>query len=554
MVRTILVLLLGAFAACGQDPSSSTPYVVASPALPSGADAEGAPAPVDNATRTTPDIGTSDSRPPLPPASPGEDRAATAAATDHARPEEAPGVSAVSDAVLAPQRRGDARRGRQLLLDNGTPETPIMSCGVPEALVKLGRLDRDWGVALKIPDRRDAALPYDLNYVTRPSGVRVVASNCLTCHASKLGGRLVIGLGDVARDFTQANGLSGALGASLRLVARAALDAEEERELARVLRVVDVVARFPRPDTIGVNPADGLFGALTMHRDPTSLVWHERADPAAGPVPGRIIYSDVPAWWNTRRRERLFHTGFAGGDRARIMMTSALLCLEDSSEAERIDAYFPDVRAYIESLPVPRYQDFSALPIVPERAERGGALYRVHCQRCHGGRDGEADAPRALVALEELGTDPVYTQVTQADNSLPEARTIDYFFGFFNRSWYGTFGATGRLERPTRLGYAAPPLDGVWATAPYFHNGAVPTLEGVLDPARRPTRFRRAFDADAYDFERLGWPYVEVASKGDADSDVYDTTRLGNSNAGHTFSADLPPEARRDLLEYLKTF
>jgi hypothetical protein len=157
------------------------------------------------------------------------------------------------------------------------------------------------------------------------------------------------------------------------------------------------------------------------------------------------------------------------------------------------------------------------------------------------------------VPIELVGTDPVYAQVTRLASDLPEASAIDYFFNFFNRSWFGNYGARAALERPLQSGYAAPPLDGVWATAPYFHNGSVPTLDGVLDPALRPTRFKRSFDSADYDFERLGWPYTEVERKGD-DVRVYDTTQHGNSNAGHTFSADLAPDARRDLLEYLKTF
>ncbi|HEX6241176.1 MAG TPA: hypothetical protein VFZ61_09800, partial [Polyangiales bacterium] len=407
--------------------------------------------------------------------------------------------------------------------------------------------------APKIADRRDAELPYALNYVARPSGVRLVASNCLICHATTLAGRVVIGLPDASKDFTQPDPLSGARGASLRLLARTTLSRDAYAELTRVLRVVDVIASFPRPNTVGVNAADGMFAALTMHREPDTLKWRERADPAAGPVPTRMIYGDVPAWWNTHRRARLFHTGFGHGDRARILMTGALLCLEDRAEAERIDRYFPDVYAFINALRAPRYQDFSSLPIAYDRAQRGHKIYDARCRGCHGGKDGEGADPLDLVPLAQVGTDPVYAQVTRTESELPEASAIDYYFGFFNRSWFGTYGARALLQRPAQSGYAPPPLDGVWATAPYFHNASVPTLEGVLDPARRPTRFKRSFQAADYDFERLGWPYTEVTRKGD-DPEVYDTTQHGNSNAGHTFAADLTPEARRDLFEYLKTF
>jgi mono/diheme cytochrome c family protein len=439
-----------------------------------------------------------------------------------------------------------------MVLDNGTVEAPTLSCGVPETLVKLAGLDRDWVGADTLPERRDAELPYDTSYVTRPSGVRLVTSNCLLCHASKLGGRLVIGLADVSRDFTQPDPLSGLSGLGLRAVAAALLNSEEQKELGRILRVVDVMSAYPRPDTIGLNPADAMFGGLASHRDLETLRWNDRVDPEAGPVPTRIIFTDVPAWWITGQKRGLFYTGFGRGDHARVMMTSALLCVEDSAEAARIDAYFPDVQAFISTLRAPRYEDLAQRSVDSARAERGASLYRQGCQRCHGGRRGEESEALELVPLAELGTDPVYAEVTAAGSDLPEAQTISYFFEFINRSWYGSHAPAARLERPSKLGYVPPSLEGVWATAPYFHNGSVPTLDAVLDPALRPRIFKRSFDSDAYDFERLGWPYSEVAQKG-SDTAVYDTTRLGNSNRGHDFSSELSSEARRDLLEYLKT-
>jgi hypothetical protein len=451
------------------------------------------------------------------------------------------------------QRPGDKERGRQLLLDNGTPETPYMSCGVPEAVVKLAGLDRGWDSATKIPDRRDKELPYDSNYLVSPSGVRLVTTNCLFCHASKLGGQLVIGLPEVNRDFTQADPLSGSTGAALRLAARALLDSATQKELARVLRIADASADFPKPTTVGINPADSVFGMLAMHRDPVTLAWRDAPDLSSGPIPKRIIFSDVPALWNTHRKPHLFATGFAHGDLARVIMTASLLCLEDRDEARRIDAFFPDILAFIYSLRAPKFEAMSGRRIDPAVAARGQIHYANLCRSCHGDKDGEGSAPRTFVPLAEVGTDPVYAQVTARENDLPEGQTITYFFSFFNRSWYGTEGSAGKLVRPAVPGYVPPPLDGVWATAPYFHNGSVPNLDGVLDPLLRPRIFKRSFDPDQYDFDHAGYPYEERTAKR-GDPTIYDTTELGNSNQGHTFAASLSDAERAELLEYLKTF
>ena len=99
--------------------------------------------------------------------------------------------------------------------------------------------------------------------------------------------------------------------------------------------------------------------------------------------------------------------------------------------------------------------------------------------------------------------------------------------------------------------YLARPLKGVWATAPYLHNGSVPTLYDLLHPDRRPARFavgNREFDP------------VKIGYRGDLDAPeprvwVYDTTQPGNSNIGHSgdaYGTSLPEDQKSALLEYLK--
>lgn len=103
------------------------------------------------------------------------------------------------------------------------------------------------------------------------------------------------------------------------------------------------------------------------------------------------------------------------------------------------------------------------------------------------------------------------------------------------------------------LAYKARPLDGIWATAPYLHNGSVPTLHDLLMPAaERPKRFR--LGTRAYDFEKVG--YRAMDSGGTEFRVTDDSGRIveGNSNAGHDYGVGrLTPAQRLALLEYLKT-
>jgi hypothetical protein len=110
-------------------------------------------------------------------------------------------------------------------------------------------------------------------------------------------------------------------------------------------------------------------------------------------------------------------------------------------------------------------------------------------------------------------------------------------------------------------GYQAPPLDGVWATAPYFHNGSAPTVYRVLNSKARPKVFTRSYRSgeDDYDPVRLGRKVTVLQTPPGADASgferrkVFDTTRPGQGNGGHTFGDDLTDDERIAVIEYLKT-
>ena len=96
-------------------------------------------------------------------------------------------------------------------------------------------------------------------------------------------------------------------------------------------------------------------------------------------------------------------------------------------------------------------------------------------------------------------------------------------------------------------GYLSRPLTGLWATAPFLHNGSVPTLWDLLQPAeRRPKRFpvgHREFDPVKVGFvdrpARVVWEF--------------DTSANGNRNTGHEYGTALTDDQKWDLIEYLKS-
>ena len=98
--------------------------------------------------------------------------------------------------------------------------------------------------------------------------------------------------------------------------------------------------------------------------------------------------------------------------------------------------------------------------------------------------------------------------------------------------------------------YESRVLHGIWATAPYLHNGSVPNLyELLLSPDKRSPSFM--VGSRKYDPEKVGYVTTESPYK-DGTLVVGAGAQPGNSNAGHDYSGDLNDDQRKALLEYLK--
>jgi cytochrome c peroxidase len=127
----------------------------------------------------------------------------------------------------------------------------------------------------------------------------------------------------------------------------------------------------------------------------------------------------------------------------------------------------------------------------------------------------------------------------------------------YEATWFCDFGRETVVADPQ--GYLAPPLDGVWASAPYLHNGSVPTLEDLFHSDARPTVWRRT-STDGYDQRRVGLEVerleelpVEVRNDPRERRRYFDTRLHGKSAAGHTFPDVLDAAEKQAVLEYLKT-
>jgi mono/diheme cytochrome c family protein len=217
-------------------------------------------------------------------------------------------------------------------------------------------------------------------------------------------------------------------------------------------------------------------------------------------------------------------------------MASNLLTVTDTAEAAEVDSHFNDVLAYINSIEAPLFPK----TIDAALAGQGKQIFKASCAKCHGTYGSNGHYPNLLIPQSVIQTDSaLYT----ANYSAPQ------FVDWFNKSWFTTGKYPAKLV-PYR-GYLAQPLDGVWATAPYLHNGSVPDLEGVLNSKKRPTYWQRNFSNPVYNYTIPGW-YVQVKERAGG-SDVYNTTLPGYGNGGHYFGDNLTDAERTAVIEYLKT-
>jgi mono/diheme cytochrome c family protein len=439
------------------------------------------------------------------------------------------------------QRPGDADAGYAALLDDG-----YGGCGIPYTAYS-----QVYGAASQdqlLPGRNatNATLPYDLTRFTTTgdgdggAGVDVVGPNCLACHAAVLGGQIVVGLGNTTNDFTVNLASEAALAEALLT------DPNEIAELQKFVDRGNAIQPYTQPLTVGVTPADNIAAALFAHHDVTTLAWSDT--PYLPLPPTYAVPVDVPPWWRMSKKHAMFYTAAGRGDHARIMMTASTFCIDSVPQAQAIDAYFPDVRAFVETLTAPAYPG----TIDATLTARGQAVFEATCARCHGtyGSSGDAGGaaayPNLVIPIADVATDPLLAGGA--------AQFAGVYVQWFDQSFYGQVA-----QLDTQAGYYAPPLDGIWATAPYFHNGSVPQLAQVLDSSTRPTYWTRTFDPSAYDVAAMGWTFTALPTGQDAQSDpdqkklIYDTTKLGYSAGGHTYGDAFTSDDRAAVLEYLKT-
>ena len=355
-----------------------------------------------------------------------------------------------------------------------------------------------------------------LGYIDTPDGW---VMNCFACHGGKVAGQVIPGL---PNSHTALQTLTEEVRAAKLL---------QFKPLAHLDKAA---IGLPLSTTNGTTNSVVFGIVLGALRNPDMSVDTNK------PIPPLVHHDkDPPPLWNVRKKSHIYIDGFAPKS-PRPLLQFMMIPRNDRETLTGWEPDYADVLAWMESLQPPKYP----FEVDEHRAERGRRVFEAHCAECHGTYGEHETYPERAVPIEEIGTDPVrLTALT------PEHRR------WMQIGWMSRFGEDDVVVHP--VGYVAPPLDGIWASGPYFHNGSVPTLWHVLHPAARPTVWLRT--EDGYDQDRLGLEVTEFSELPESSTAAwerrryFDTRLPAKSAVGHTFVDRLTESEKGEVLEYLKT-
>lgn len=349
-----------------------------------------------------------------------------------------------------------------------------------------------------------------------------LAMNCLVCHTGQVGNKVVLGLPNRMIDFkslfhdmAKLDSVGGAV------LLAAAMNLGPQRGLVNMYGMEQNAMRF-RDEEMNLKIVPNFWGFFN-----NSLV-------------------NVPAWWNIRYRTHLFADNVIPMT-PRIFVSSATSILASGDTFRNYEGSVSNAFELAKSIRSPKYP----FPIDQKLADDGRSIFDNKCSKCHGDYDKGGNLvyfPNKTISIEKVQTDPVRTLVTTETQRA---------FSFLSKGWISQ-GYKTKFVRV--VGYLAPPLVGIWSTAPYLHNGSVTNLWELLNPKIRSRFWKESSDPSTYDFKNIGIVYQNVSKvsnedliRNDQKSLYYNTTEKGHAAIGHTFSEDLDEASKRAVLEFLKT-
>lgn len=268
----------------------------------------------------------------------------------------------------------------------------------------------------------------------------------------------------------------------------------------------------------------------------------------APPLPAPIDVKSVN--WATTR----YHANWDGNQGASSRTLASGASATGDPRMVNVRIHEP-LNPFIDNLPPPPYP-FASVDLA--QAKAGKAIFKEKCAGCHKSKNAE------IYPASMLGVDANRTKVNTSVSRYGLAALVTEACTIYGRNNEGMPGADwcvpagdwqARLDEyfrdtPRRVaegtnGYKADMLYGIWAQAPYLHNGSVPTIAQLICPAARPAKFFRGnlyYDEALVGFEWATSPKARYSANDTILVKEYDTSVPSKGNSGHAFGSDLCPD------------
>lgn len=471
---------------------------------------------------------------------------------------------------------------RAILQNLSQAFTSIESFSDAMSWLGLHRFPKNAGTtpeSIPLPPGYKVGEPMGLSKIKTSKGTGFTIS-CAGCHIGQLFGRPVFGL---TNRFPRANqffirGKTMTELAPTPLFQAATGSSKGEAAMYRRTRHNMRFVDSKRPEVLGLDTSLAHVALSLARRDRDQFATKNPDKPYA---PDEEILKTFPAdskpavWWNVKYKNRFLSDGsvVSGNPIVTNILWNELGRGTDLHELEKWIAdngqILQELTTAVFSTTAPSITEFfPAEQIDLERAKRGQALFTAHCVRCHGQYEKAWDKANTknLSASEILKTTkvlyPKSTRVVDVGTDSHRHQGMKSLLALNTLK----ISKTNGIQIETQNGYVPPPLVGIWARWPYFHNNSAPSLCAVLTTgddrpetywAGEPLNPQRDFD-----FECNGYPMGSRAPRSWMKSREYlfDSRRPGLGNHGHDEGILIKngklvfsPTDRTDLIQFLQT-
>jgi hypothetical protein len=416
--------------------------------------------------------------------------------------------------------------------------------------------------------------------VQTPMGAEGLTYSCAACHSGQLFGKSVLGL---TNRFPRANefflkGKELTASLDINLVAPLAGMSKQDKEILLRLKQNVPYIEGRKPLNRGLDTSLAHVALSLSHRAEDAWATKDpeiAAHPRPNPLQGQPGDSKPAVWWNLKYKNKWLSDGsvVSGNPIYTNILWNEIGRGTDLHELDDwMDQNTPKLDALTTAVfasEAPLFFDFfDPQKFDIEGAKRGQKTFQRSCAGCHGtyqkGWDNDPTHPNLRFQMAT-------TQVIYHSNTpVVDVGTDPWRYRGMTAFADGLNGLALSQKLGVRIvpqaGYVPPPLVGIWARWPYFHNNSVPTLCDLLTVSeQRPVTFyagEAISPKDDFDATCNGYPQGQKTPKSwkqNAEAMV-DTRVQGVSNRGHDqgiFIFDgresLTSTQKQDLIKFLQT-